>query len=140
MRRLVVLFLTLVALVGSPFAIRAQDATPGAMGPSMLSQAGLPELLVSVSGDAIQAPTEIAAGPVLVVVDSSLEFPAALLFFQIPEGMTIDEVLPMLLPPPEEEAPASPEAEAAASPVDGGEEMGAPPPLFYEVRWGGGVF
>jgi hypothetical protein len=133
MRRLVVLFLTLVVVFGSPFGTRAQDATPGATGPSMLSQLGLPELRLTVADGALQAPAEIAAGEVLVVLDNQMEFPTGITFIQFPEGTSDEEMMMILGPPPEPEAGASPVAE-------GGEEMGPPPPLFYEMTWGGGVF
>jgi hypothetical protein len=134
MRRLVVLVLTLVVVIGSPFGILAQDATPGAMGPSLLSQAGLPELHLTIADGALQAPAEIAAGEVLVVLDNQLEFPAGITFIKFPEGTTDEEMMMILGPPPEAEAGASPVAEG------GEEEMGPPPPLFYEMTWGGGVF
>ena len=134
MRRLVVLLMTLVVVIGSPFGIRAQDATPGALGPSMLSQLGLPELRITVANGALQAPAEIAAGDVLVVLDNQMEFPTGITFIQLPEGTSMEDAMMVLGPPPEPEAGASPMAE------EGGEPEGPPPPLFYEMTWGGGVF
>src|SRR5829696_7102389 len=110
MRRLVVLVLTLVTMLGSPFAISAQDASPAATGPSLLSQLGQPELGVALADGAIQAPAEVAAGEVLVVVENNFEFPAGLVFIQLPEGVTIEDALPILLPPSEEQELSSPEA------------------------------
>jgi len=134
MRKIISALMTLVVILSSPLGILAQDATPGASGPSLLSQAGLPELNLTIANGAIQAPTEIAAGDVLVVLDNQLEAPAGLTFIQFPEGTTEEEIMMILGPPPEPEAGASPAAEG------GEEESGPPPPLFYEMTWGGGVF
>lgn len=138
MRRLVVLMLTLVTMLGSPFAISAQDASPAATGPSLLSQLGLPELRLTVTAEGLQAPTEVAAGQLLLVLDNQSENFAGVTLIQLPEGTSMEDAMMVLGPPPEVASP-----EAGASPMAEGEgemEMGAPPPLFYEMTWAGGVF
>ena len=138
MRKLFVL-LAALALFASNFAsVVAQDASPGAMGPSKLSQAGLPELRVTASGGALQAPAEVAAGTVLVVLDNQMDAFIGFSLIGIPEGSSFEEVMMVLGPPPAPEG--SPEAGAEASPAGGEEEMGPPPPLFFDITWAGGVF
>ena len=138
MRRLVVLILALILALGGPSVIPAQDATPGAMGPSMLSQLGLPELRLAVTADgALQAPAEVPAGQLLLVLDNQSQNFAGFTVIQPPEGTSMEEAMMVLGPPP---APASPEAGASPVAEGGEEEMGPPPPLFYEMTWAGGVF
>ena len=135
MRRLLALLAVFALLAGNIGAVAAQDATPGAMGPSKLSQLGLPTLQLTASGGAIQAPAEVAPGQMLVVLDNQMEFPTGVSIVQLPEGTSVEEAMAILGPPP---APASPEA--GASPAGGEEQGGPPPPLFYEMTWAGGVF
>jgi hypothetical protein len=138
MRRIFGLLVAL-ALFASNFAsVVAQDASPGAMGPSKLSQAGLPELRLTATADGLQAPAEVAAGTVLLVLDNQSENFVGVSLIQLPEGTSMEEAMMVLGPPPAPEG--SPEAGAEASPAGGEEEMGPPPPLFYEMTWGGGVF
>jgi hypothetical protein len=135
MRRLLALLAVFALLAGNIGAVAAQDATPGAMGPSKLSQLGLPTLQLTASGGALQAPAEVAAGQTLIVLDNQMEFPTGVSIVQLPEGTSMEEAMMVLGPPP---APASPEA--GASPAGGEEQGGPPPPLFYDMTWGGGVF
>jgi hypothetical protein len=134
MRRLLALLAVVALLAGNIGAVAAQDATPGAMGPSKLSQLGLPTLQLTASGGALQAPAEVAAGQMLVVLDNQMEFPTGVSIVQLPEGTSVEEAMAILGPPPEAASP-----EAGASPA-GEEEQGPPPPLFYEMVWAGGVF
>ena len=135
MRRLLALLAVFALLAGNIGAVAAQDATPGAIGPSKLSQLGLPTLQLTASGGAIQAPAEVAAGQKLVVLDNQMDAPTGVSIVQLPEGTSVEEAMAILGPPP---APASPEA--GASPAGGEEQGGPPPPLFYEMTWAGGVF
>jgi hypothetical protein len=134
MRRLLALLAVFALLAGNIGAVAAQDATPGAMGPSKLSQLGLPELQITVANGAIQVPGEVAAGEMLVVLENQMEFPTGVSIVQLPEGTSVEEAMMILGPPPEAASP-----EAGASPA-GEEEQGPPPPLFYEMTWPGGVF
>ena len=133
MRTALGLVVALVLTMSSATSGWAQDGSPTATGPSVLSGLGLPELRIQLADGAIQVPEQVDAGLVLLVVENSLEFPSGVSFIQPPEGSSIDEVLGILGPPPA----ASPEAGAAP---EGGEEMGPPPPLFYEMTWAGGAF
>jgi hypothetical protein len=110
------------------------------MGPSKLSQLGLSELQVTLADGAIQAPAEVAAGTYLVRVDNQLEGFAGLSLIGLPEGVSLEDAMMILGPPPGAEG--SPAADAAASPEGegGGEEQGPPPPIFYELIWAGGAF
>lgn len=137
MHRLFGLLVALALLAGSFSAAIAQEATPGAMGPSALSQLGLPEVRFTATADGLQAPTDVAAGTVLVVLDNQSENFVGFSLVQLPEGTSMEEAMMVLGPPP---APPSPEAGMEASPAGGEGEMGPPPPLFYEMTWGGGLF
>lgn len=138
MRTLIALLAALALLSGYLTPALAQDATPGAMGPSKLSQAGLPELRLTATADGLQAPAEVAAGTVLLVLDNQSENFVGVSLIQLPEGTSMEEAMMVLGPPPAPEG--SPEAGAEASPAGGEEEMGPPPPLFFEMTWAGGVF
>jgi hypothetical protein len=135
MRRLFALLAVLALLAGNVATVTAHDATPGAMGPSTLSQLGLPELRVTLTADGIQAPTEIAAGEVLMVLDNQTQAPDGITVIQLPEGTSMEDAMMLFGPPPAPEG--TPDVEASPA---GEEEMGPPPPLFYEMTWGGGVF
>jgi len=133
MRTLFRLLFALLVVGVSPGLILAQDASPDAMGPSKLSQLGLPEVRVTATADGLQVPTDVAAGTVLFVLDNQSEGFAGISLIQLPEGTTMEEAMMVLGPPPAPEGDASPVAE-------GGEESGPPPPLFFEMTWAGGVF
>jgi hypothetical protein len=137
LHRLFGMFVALLLLAGSVSVGLAQDPSPGAMGPSKLSQLGLPELQITLSEGAIQAPTEVAAGTLLVRVDNQLQGPAGVSLIGLPEGVSLEDAMMVLGPPPAPEG--SPAAEEMASPPAEGAE-GPPPPLFYELIWAGGVF
>jgi hypothetical protein len=137
MRRLFVLIAALALLAGNVAAVTAQDATPGAMGPSKLSQLGLPTLNIALTAEGIQAPAEIAAGEVLLVLDNQKDAPDGVSIVKLPEGTSIEDAMMLFGPPPAPEG--TPGADMEASPA-GEEEMGPPPPLFYEMTWGGGAF
>ena len=134
MRKLVVLLAALALFGGNLSSVIAQEATPGAMGPSILSQAGLPELRLTATADGLQAPAEVAAGTVLLVLDNQSENFVGVSLIKLPEGTSMEDAMMVLGPPP------APEGSPEASPAGGEEEMGPPPPLFYEMTWSGGVF
>lgn len=94
MRRFPVVVAVLVLLMPLLLApaARAQEATPAAIFPATL---GLPELRVTITDTGFDAPSEIAAGRVLLNVtnaaSASLESADANLAL-LPEGTTIDDV------------------------------------------------
>lgn len=140
MRRFIMLISAAIALMGSAAGTLAQDATPGAMGPSKLSGMGLPGVTLTVANGTVTTSGDIAAGTTLITVDNQSEAPAGISFVQLPEGVSLDEALAVLGPPPAPEG--TPGADAAASPEGdgGGGPEGPPPPLFYEMTWAGGAF
>ena len=137
MRKLFVLIAALALLAGNVAAVTAQEATPGATGPSQLSQLGLPTLNITLTAEGIQAPAEIAAGEVLLVLDNQKDAPDGVSIIKLPEGTSIEDAMMLFGPPPAPEG--TPGADMEASPA-GEEEMGPPPPLFYDMTWGGGAF
>ncbi len=94
-RRSVISIATALAL-GSMLApvatTMAQEATPGAA-PSLLDGLGLPTLEVTLTSEGITAPTDIAAGPVLLVVHNQTEGPALIEVAQMPAGVTVEDWL-----------------------------------------------
>ena len=143
MRRPVLSFLGAVLLL-SASAIPAwalQDATPA----SGLADAGLPTLDVTVTASGFEGiPESIEAGRYLVTVtaaEDTGEEGGAVAFVQ-PSGMSAEEFLGMMGPPPDETAGdvASPVADAGATPAEGGEGMGGPPPAVFEATYAGGTF
>jgi hypothetical protein len=141
MRRIVV-FLAELALLSANLSIAlAQDATPGAMGPSKLSGLGLPVVTLTYANGALQVPADVQAGTSLVVFDNQGEVETGISLAQLPEGISLEEAMAILGPPPAPEG--TPGAEEMASPEGdggGGGEEGPPPPLFYEMTWAGGAF
>jgi hypothetical protein len=135
MRKFVGMFVALLLLAGSVSIGLAQDASPGAMGPSKLSQLGLPELQLTLVEGTIQAPAETAAGTYLVRIDNQLQGPADIALIGLPEGVALEDAMMVLGPPPAPEG--TPAAEEMASPPA---EEGPPPPLFFELIWAGGAF
>lgn len=69
----------------------AQDASPepGAL----LAGLGLPVLEVTVTPDGVELPTEVAAGPILLVGHNGTEGTIFIDALQFPEGVTIDDFL-----------------------------------------------
>jgi hypothetical protein len=90
-RLFLVLMLAVFALPAAGAIAVAQDASPEAAGPSLLAGFGLPTLEVTVTADGIDAPTEIAAGPVLLVATNDTEGFSTVDLVQFPEGVTVDD-------------------------------------------------
>lgn len=90
-RRVCIVVLALSMLAPAGMAA-AQDASPEA-GPSLLEALGLPVLEVTVTADGIAAPSEIAAGPVLLVVHNETEGEATVDVVQFPEGVTLEDYM-----------------------------------------------
>jgi len=135
-----ILALVLFTVGMLPVAV-AQNATPA----SGLADAGLPTLDVSVTASGFEGiPESIEAGRYLVTVtaaEDTGEEGGAVAFVQ-PSGMSAEEFLGMMGPPPDESGGdvASPVADAGATPADGGEGMGGPPPAVFEATYAGGLF
>src|SRR5690606_11307492 len=108
-------FLAALAVVLSLFAataaaITAQE-TPAATG-GQLSELGYPEVVITATESGFEMPDEVAAGTVLLTLDNTAPFPNGFSLIQLPEGVTLES----LMPP----ADASPSAEEGA-------EQGLPP-------------
>lgn len=69
----------------------AQDATPET-GPSLLAELGYPELRVTSDGATSDLPTELEAGRYHVILENSSEVDIDLEFYQLPEGVTVDDL------------------------------------------------
>ena len=135
-----ILALVLFTVGMLPVAV-AQNATPA----SGLADAGLPTLDVSVTASGFEGiPESIEAGRYLVTVtaaEDTGEEGGAVAFVQ-PSGMSAEEFLGMMGPPPDETGGdvASPVADAGATPMEGDEGMGGPPPAVFEATYAGGLF
>jgi len=81
-----------LAMLASAGVAAAQDASPEA-GSSLLDGLGLPVLEVTVTGDGVVAPAEVAAGPVLFVAHNEMEGAATVDVLQLPEGVTLDDYM-----------------------------------------------
>ena len=104
MFRLLVAVSVLLALAAGGFtAVAAQDATPAA-GESLLAGMGYPELRITVTEDAAEAPTEVAAGRYLVVLENASQQAVDASPLQPPPGTSLDDM--MASPVAEEEVPA----------------------------------
>jgi len=85
--------LSLACLLAMPLAgARAQPASPET-GTSLLDGLGLPVLEVTVSPEGIDAPAEIAAGPVLLIAHNETDGGMTVDLTQLPEGVTVDDYL-----------------------------------------------
>jgi hypothetical protein len=97
MRR--VLLWVLIAILALPSAglAVAQDSTPAATpegGESLLAAMGYPELRVATDGSTNDFPTEVEAGRYHVVLENQSDaLDIDLEFYQLPEGVTLDDVM-----------------------------------------------
>jgi len=87
-----ILLLVAGALATPVSLVTAQDASPEA-GTSLLAGLGLPTLEVTVTADGIQAPAEIAAGPVLLVVTNQTDMPVLVDLAQFSGEATVEGYL-----------------------------------------------
>lgn len=140
MRHLTHLIMLLALVASSAFmttsavAVAAQDDAFGDL--------GLPEITVNVTNTAFEGlPEETAAGRYLVTVNAAedMEFGGGISFVQ-PAGMGAQEFLDALGGPPEPELVDGTPELAEVEGESEGEEMGGPPPFFFESAMAGGVF
>jgi hypothetical protein len=110
---LAVLLMTIMSV--SPAT--AQETTPDASG-SLLAAFGYPELRITVTADAVDAPTEVAADRYLVVVDNQTDGYVQASFIQLPEGVTLEPALAAAESGEEEAAPAWYDRYAVARPAE----------------------
>ena len=94
MRRMLYAFLLLtLAIASSGMSVAAQEASPAAE-PNLLADLGYPELRVATDGETNDFPTEVEAGRYHVVLDNqSDQLEIDLEFWQLPEGITLDDVI-----------------------------------------------
>jgi len=80
----------LLSLAVAAPSVAAQNATPSAA-ESLLTALGYPELHVTVTDSAIQAPAEVPAGPTLLTVDNQTNEGTGVFLIAPPPGMSMDE-------------------------------------------------
>ncbi|MDQ3513168.1 MAG: hypothetical protein M3462_05800 [Chloroflexota bacterium] len=147
-RRTFGLGLLAATLLGSPVGALAQGATPGTApdaGSSAFDGLGLTELRVTITDAGYEGvPAETAAGRYLVTVTSTGEMGGGVSFMQLPEGITVADLMAMAGPQPGAATPgaemdmASPAASPGAAPE--GEGPGAPPEWYYTTYMAGGLY
>jgi hypothetical protein len=72
--------------------VAAQDATPEPAGDSLLAGLGYPEIRVTTDGTTHDFPTEVEAGRYHIVLENTGDVEVDMELFQLPEGVTIDDV------------------------------------------------
>jgi plastocyanin len=87
--RLAAVVLLSLALAGPTIA--AQDATPAGTG-SLLTSLGYPELQVRVTDDAIEAPSQAAAGPTLLTVENASSEDTGVFLLAPPSGVSMADL------------------------------------------------
>jgi hypothetical protein len=113
-----------LTLLASTIAGIAAQGTPAA-GADLLAGLGYPEVAITGTETGFEVPEEAPAGTVLLTFENTAPFPSGFTLIQLPEGVSMED----LMPP----AAASPAAEEA--PADEGF-----PPALYDAIWAGGVF
>jgi hypothetical protein len=90
MKRLfMIVAVSLLFSLAAPAA--AQDATPET-GASLLAELGYPELRVTSDGATSDLPTELEAGRYHVLLENTGDLDLDLEFYQLPEGVTVDDL------------------------------------------------
>jgi hypothetical protein len=85
--------LFLVSLLAIPISVASAQSSSPEAGTSLLEGLGLPILEVTVSVDGIDAPAEIAAGPVLLVAHNATDGGLTVDLTQLPDGVMVDDYL-----------------------------------------------
>jgi hypothetical protein len=98
------------------FRSAAQNATPTAG--SLLAELGYPTLAVTTDGVVATVPADVEAGRYHVTFQNDGQFPSDLIIFQIPDGMTLQDLEPVL---------------------DEANSTGIMPPLLYDIVINGGA-
>lgn len=122
MRRMLSLITLMTLLLSSSVAaVTAQDSTPAspAAGPGLLAELGYEEIRVTSDGTTHDFPTELEAGRYHIVLKNQSDLELNLEFFQLPEGVTVDDVTAFF-----EEVSDSPEIVV--------------PDYFYDIVFNGG--
>lgn len=124
MRRIFGLVVALSLLLMVMPTTVAQEATPATGSPtaadSLLAGLGYPELVITTDGTTSDAPSELPAGRYHLVLNNTNEaLSVDLELYQVPDGMTFDEL----------------EAEFAATDPESFE----PPAIFYQLTIAGGA-
>ncbi|MGH2559775.1 MAG: hypothetical protein ACRDJH_11975 [Thermomicrobiales bacterium] len=107
----------LFALVLSVLPVAAQEATPTSSD-SLLAGLGYPDLTVTTDGIDFDIPAEVAADRYRVVLQNNSALATDIEFYQLPEGVTTDDLLTIF----EQE-----------------DESFAVPDYFYEIVFNGGA-
>ncbi len=126
MSRLLIALGAVLSLLGASVAGIAAQSTPEATG-GQLAELGYPEVVITVTEAGFQVPSEVQAGTILLTLENNAPFPAGFSLIQLPEGVSMADLMPP--PAPEDATPAEPSAE-------GGPEF---PPVLYEAIWAGGA-
>jgi len=93
MRRVIHLVALMAMMLSSTvLGATAQEASPESGG-SLLAELGYPELRVSSDGTESDLPAEIEAGRYHVILENESELDVDLEFYQLPDGVTIDDLV-----------------------------------------------
>lgn len=129
MSRFVLALAMVFSLLAASVAGIAAQSTPEAAG-GQLADLGYPEVVITVTEAGFEVPDEVPAGTVLLTLVNQAPFPSGFSLIQLPEGVSMAD----LMPPP----PASP-VEGASPAAEGGPEGPGLPPVLYEATWAGGA-
>ena len=102
MRRHLVVLTVLLTFLAGPLAAHAQDATPVAATPASAAALGLPELKITLSETAYQAPQEVPAGRYLVTqtyTGSNPENNNGADFLRLPDNLSFQDFTNVLTTP-----------------------------------------
>lgn len=137
---LVCSFLVVLATLALGRGTLAAQATPTAT-VNPFAGLGLPQIDITVTDTAFAGvPADLDAGRYVVALTADTSDPAGGGgFLRVPEGMTADDFIALVAPPPSA-TPVSgdPETEASPAAEEGGDE--GPPPWYYETTLAGGPY
>lgn len=98
MRRVALLVLALLCLIGASSPIAAQDEqVDSSFSDTIISSLGFPEIEISVGPDGVEAPSSLAAGTYLVRFSSASGYSGYLNFMQPPDGLSEEEATELAL-------------------------------------------
>lgn len=125
MTRILTLIVMIVAMSLSGLAIAAQG-TPASTG-SQLAELGYPEVVITLTEAGFEVPDDVQAGTILLTFVNNAPFPAGFALIQLPEGVSMADLMP----------PAAASPESGASPA--AEEGPGFPPVLFDAIWAGGA-